>query len=57
VLCHGRHDVDGEPVGLREVDRHEIDPLSIRFDTKATLRGEPIQLRDDQRGAVQPAEF
>jgi hypothetical protein len=56
VLGHRRHDVDGEPVGLREVDRHELGSALHQRGDEVDVAGEPIELGDHQHRLVQAAQ-
>jgi hypothetical protein len=44
VLGHGRHDVDGEPVGLRKIDRLELDAGLHQVRDKGHIAGQPVEL-------------
>jgi hypothetical protein len=52
VFGDRRQDVDGEAVGLREVDGFEIDAGFHQVRHERNVARQPVQLRDDELGAV-----
>jgi hypothetical protein len=56
VLGHGRQDVDGKAVRLREVDGYEVDPALHQVGHEGDIAGEAIEFRDDEGGTVGAAE-
>jgi hypothetical protein len=47
--------VYGKPVGLRQVDGHEVDAAVHEPGDERDVAGQPIELGDDQGGVVDPA--
>jgi len=46
----------GEPVGLGEVHRRELDPGLHEVRDEGNTAGQTIQLGDDEDGAMEPTE-
>jgi hypothetical protein len=52
VLSNGRQDVDSQLVGVRVVNRHELDAGVYKSRHEGQISREPIELGDDQPGLV-----
>ena len=51
-LRHQRHDADHHLVGLRHVGGDELDAGLLQAEQEVRVAGEPVELGDDQRRAV-----
>jgi len=58
VLRRGRHDVDGELVGLWHVGGEEADAALLQVGEKGEIAAQPVELRHDQgsSGDLRPME-
>ena len=56
VFRDGGQDVDGQAVGLGEVDGHEVDAALHQLGDEGDVAGQPVELGDHQGGAVQAAQ-
>jgi hypothetical protein len=52
----GRYDVDGEPIGLPEIERLELHTGFHQVRNECHIASEPVELRNDQLGAMQSAQ-
>jgi hypothetical protein len=53
VLRDDRHDAHGHPVRVRHVGGHEIDARLLQAEQEVRVAGQPVELGDDERRAVQ----
>jgi hypothetical protein len=49
------HDADSHAVGIGHIDGDEIDASLVRAKQEMSIPAQPVQLGDDQRGAIQLA--
>jgi hypothetical protein len=56
VLSHGGQDVDRESIGLWEVDGDELSTRLHKRGDEVDVTGQAVQFRNDEGGAVEPAE-
>lgn len=52
MLGDGGEDVQGQPVGTRHVHGDELDPALHQACDEGDVAGQPVELGDDQRGAL-----